>query len=138
MKNEDQKEQGEYKDKKSWLEWVVFGLGLSFTLLIVGYLSYKAAAQEYGPPELYVTYVPDPGRFEPFRYRLALHNEGIETAKSITVEILLEKDGQKLEEATFEVDYCPQGSLREGWVSFSHDPASADSIRTRIVGYEKP
>lgn len=135
---ENKQEGEEYKDKKNWLEWTVFGLGLVLTLLILGYLVYKTATHNAGPPELYVEYFPEPGRYEPHRYRVVLHNEGSETAESVTVEISLEKGGESLEKAELDVDYCPKESTREGWVSFNTDPAKADTIRARVVSYEKP
>lgn len=136
MKNEEGDE--EYKDKKNWLEWAVFGVGLGLTLVILGYLVYKASTNNSGPPELYVEYFPEPGRYEPHRYHVILHNEGNETAESVTVEITLEKGGEELEKAELDVDYCPKESTREGWVSFNSNPAEADTIKARVVSYEKP
>ncbi len=140
MADENQQEANEekYHDKKSWLEWVVFGVGLSLTLSILGYLTYRTINYDYGPPELRVEYFPEPGRHEPHRYHLLLHNDGPETAETITIELLFERDSQVVERATLAVDYCPQGSIREGWVAFNDDPATADTIKARIVGYEKP
>ena len=136
MKNKE--DDDEYKDKKNWLEWAVFGVGLSLTLVILGYLVYKAATHNAGPPELHVEYFPEPGRYEPHRYHVVLHNEGSETAESVTVEIFLEKSGEELEKAELDVDYCPKESTREGWVSFDTNPAEADTVKARVVSYEKP
>lgn len=131
-------EDDQYKDKKNWLEWTVFALGLVLTLLILGYLVYKTVIHNPGPPELYVEYFAEPGRYEPHRYRVVLHNEGSETAESVKVEILLEKGGETLETAELDVDYCPKESIREGWVSFNSNPAEADTVKARVVSYEKP
>lgn len=128
----------EYKDKKNWLEWTVFAVGLGLTLVILGYLVYKATTHNAGPPELYVEYFAEPGRYEPHRYHVILHNEGNETAESVTVEISLEKGGEELEKAELDVDYCPKESTREGWVSFNTNPAEADTVKARVVSYEKP
>ena len=138
MDEKNEEESGEFKDEKSWLEWVVFGLGLSLTLLILGYLVYKASTRESGPPQMFVQYFHEPGRHEPHRYRLVVHNKGAETAEKVTVELSMEKGGREMEKATFEVDHCPQGSKREGWVSFNSDPTTADTLRARVVGYKKP
>ncbi len=132
-----EKETG-YKDKKNWLEWTVFAVGLGLTLVILGYLVYKTVTHNSGPPELYVEYYAEPGRYEPHRYHVVLHNEGNETAESVTVEISLEKNGETLETAELGVDYCPRESIREGWVSFTTNPAEADTVRARVVSYAKP
>lgn len=134
----DEEKDTEYKDKKNWLEWTVFAMGLSLTLTILGYLVYKTISHQSGPPELLVEYFAEPGRYEPYRYHVVLHNKGNETAESVTVEVSLEKGGKTLETAQLAVDYCPKESTREGWVSFSTDPVQADTIRARVVSYEKP
>lgn len=130
--------ENEYKDKKNWLEWTVFAVGFGLTLMILGYLGYKTATHNSGPPELFVEYFAEPGRYEPYRYHVVLHNEGNETAESVTVEISLEKNSETLETAELDVDYCPKESTREGWVSFSTNPADADTVSARVVSYEKP
>ena len=105
-----------YKNKKNWLEWTVFAGGLGLTLAILGYLAYKTITYDPRPPELYVEYYPEPGRYEPHRYHVILKNEGNETAESVTVEIALIKGDKALEKAELSVDYCPKESSREGWV----------------------
>ncbi|MFB9293187.1 hypothetical protein [Persicitalea jodogahamensis] len=127
-----------YKNKKNWLEWTVFGGGLGLTVAIISYLVYKTATYNSGPPELYVKYYPEPGRYEPHRYHVILKNEGNETAESVTVEISLLKGKKVLEKAELSVDYCPKESSREGWVSFNNNPKLADTVVARVMSYEKP
>lgn len=132
------KKQTDYQNKKNWLEWTVFAVGLGLVLAVLGYLVYKTVTHTSGPPELYVEYFPEPGRYEPNRYHVILHNKGYETAESITVELSLYKNGQEPEKAQLDFDYCPRESTREGWVSFSSPPGRSDTIRTRIMAYERP
>jgi len=127
-----------YQDKKNWFEWAVFGMGMVLVLGILSYLVYKTTTYQSGPPELFVEYFREPGKYEPNRYHVILHNKGNETAESITVELSLKQPGKEAEKAELDFDYCPRESTREGWISFNSTPAQADSIQARIMSYERP
>lgn len=127
-----------YKEKKNNLEWTVFGLGLLITLSILGYLIYKSSTFEPGTPQLFIQYFQEPGRYEPNRYHIILHNKGTETAEAIVIEMKLRRDGRELENAELEIDFCPRESVREGWVSFTVPPQQADTILARVASYKKP
>lgn len=127
-----------YQNKKNWLEWTVFGVGLGLVLGVMGYLTFKTATYTSGPPALFVECFPEPGKYEPQRYHVILHNQGNETAESITVELSLHNNGKETDKAELVFDYCPKESSREGWMSFSTRPTQADTIRTRIVSYNRP
>ncbi|HEV7350853.1 hypothetical protein [Telluribacter sp.] len=127
-----------YVDKKNALEWVVAVTGLVLVLIIIGYLTYKTITVSEGPPQLFLEYFHEPGHYEPNRYHIIVHNKGAETAESIIVEMALEKGGEALEVAQLDVAFCPKESYREGWVSFLTNPSEADTIKARVVSYNKP
>lgn len=131
------KKETKYQDKKNWFEWAVFGVGLVLVLGILGYLVYKTATHVAGPPALFVEYSPEPGTYEPYRYRVKLHNKGHETAEAIVVELSLVSAGKEPERTELSFAYCPKESTQEGWVSFSRRPTGGDTIQTRIVSYGK-
>jgi uncharacterized protein (TIGR02588 family) len=110
--------------RKNWLEWTVFAFGLVAVLGTFGYLGYEALAGDVSPPRVAVELgrpTPDGTRWTvPVRVR----NDGGETA-------------QEPETAQLEVAFVPRKSRREGWVTFSRDPA-AGRLTGRATGYEKP
>jgi uncharacterized protein (TIGR02588 family) len=137
MKEEQNKERHP-EDEKNVLEWIVFSLSLLFILGILGYLVYQASTYEAGSPDLRITYVHDPSPNSPHRYFLRISNDGRETAEEVQVEMVLEQDGEVLEAAAMTLPYLPKQSAREGWLVFSKDPAGADTLYARVVGYKKP
>lgn len=136
--NQNEQENQQQGDQKSWLEWAVFGLSLLLVLTILGYLGYKAYTQQPSTPDLYVEYRHDPSPHSPYRYHVAVHNKGGETAEAVQIELVLQQAGQEVEKAEMQIDFSPQKSIREGWVSFSKDPAKADSVVARVVSYKRP
>ena len=133
--NEQSKQQG---DKRNWLEWAVFGLSLLLVLTILAYLVYKTSIHETSSPDLYITYKHDPSPNSPFRYHVAVHNNGGETAEGVKIELALWQGGKEMEKSAMEIPFSPQKSMREGWVSFSEDPEKADSVVARVVSYKRP
>ncbi|HYG65823.1 MAG TPA: hypothetical protein VEL74_24800 [Thermoanaerobaculia bacterium] len=123
--------------RKNWLEWTVFAVGLVAVLGTFGYLAYEALAGEVSPPRVIVELgrpTPDGSRWTvPVRVR----NDGGETAEEVQVEVSLESPGHEPETAKLEVAFVPRKSQREGWVTFSRDPA-AGRLTGRAIGYEKP
>lgn len=124
--------------EKNRLEWAVFILGLLLTLGILGYLTYQSLTYTIGTPQLVLDYSHEPGTYEPNRYRVVLRNTGHETAEAVTIELALRRNGQVLERAELDIDFCPRESQREGWMSFSTTPLPTDTIQARVVSYEKP
>lgn len=127
-----------YIDRKNKLEYAVAGLGFLLVLAILGYLIYKTVSYKSEPPQLFLQYFHEPGRYEPYRYHVIVHNKGAETAEGIIIELTLEKGGEELEKAQLDVAYCPKESSREGYVSFIENPSQADTIKARVVSYNKP
>jgi uncharacterized protein (TIGR02588 family) len=124
--------------QKNRLEWAVFLLGLILTMSILVYLVYQSLNYTTGTPQLVLDYTREPGTYEANRYHVVLRNTGHETAEAIKVELALRRNGQVLERAELDIDFCPRQSQREGWMSFTSPPLITDTIQARIVSYEKP
>ena len=134
----EKKEKEHPEDKKNILEWIIFSLSLLLICGIFGYLIYQSVIYEPGSPDLVVTFKSDPSPNSPYRYHLSVENKGQETAEEVNIELVLEKDGQELEMATLQIPYAPKKSIREGWLNFSKNPATADTLYSRVVSYKKP
>ncbi|GAB3168996.1 hypothetical protein [Telluribacter humicola] len=127
-----------YIDRKNILEYSMAGLGFLLVLSIFIYLIYKTVSFKAEPPQLYLQYFHEPGRYEPHRYHVIVHNKGAETAEAIIIELTLVKGGEELEKSQLDVAFCPKESSREGYVSFIENPAQADTIKARVVSYNIP
>lgn len=135
---ERDKEGDEGKDQKNALEWAVFGVSLLLVAGVLGYWSFQVFNDGPSSPDLYVERRLDPAAGSPYRYRVAVHNKGGQTAESAMVEVALKRNGQELEKAHLQISFVPNGSKREGWVTFETDPAEADTVVARVVSYKKP
>lgn len=136
--NEDHKINVHPEDEKNILEWMVFSLSLLLIVGILGYLIFQIMHYEPGSPDLVITYKSDPSPHAPYRYHLTISNEGQETAEEVHIKLILEKDGQELEQAEIDIPYAPINSTKEGWVNFSKNPHHADTLYARVVSYKKP
>ena len=135
---EEKNHEGHTEDKKNLLEWMVFAVSLLMVFGILGYLVYQVAVYEEGSPDLHITYVHDPAPHAPHRYFLRIKNDGQETAEEVQVEMVLERGGEEMETAALTLPYLPKQSVREGWLVFSKDPATADTLYARVISYKKP
>lgn len=125
-------------EEKNPLEWVVFGISLLLVTGLLIYLTIQAVTYESTPPDLSVTFIPDPSPNAPFQHVIKIKNDGHQTASEVLVEISIQNSGNKVETATLKIPFVPQQSEAEGWVSFSVDPELADSMTGRVVSYNKP
>src|SRR5690606_38576706 len=135
---EEKKHEGRPEDQKNLLEWMVFAVSLLMVIGILGYLVYQVAVYEEGSPDLHFTYVHGPAPHAPHRYFLRIKNDGQETAEEGQVEMVLERGGEEMETAALTLPYLPKQSVREGWLVFSKDPATADTLYARVISYKKP
>lgn len=134
----EQHQQRRPEDEKNLLEWIVFAASLLLIMGILSYLVYQVAIHEDGSPDLAITYVHDPAPHAPHRYFLRIKNDGQETAEEVQVEMVLERGGEEMETAALTLPYLPKQSVREGWLVFSKDPATADTLYARVISYKKP
>lgn len=126
--------------RKNWLEWMVFGAGLTLLLATIGYLGYQA--REYGqrPAVLTVTlgapWAPDADQPERTVVPVTVRNDGGDTAAEVRVEVVHNgMDGVERRELSFA--FVPHMSSRAGAVSFEHRPAHAE-MRARVLSYLEP
>jgi uncharacterized protein (TIGR02588 family) len=125
-------------EKKNWLEWGVFGVSLVLVTAVFGYLVYKVVTHVSTPPDLHVEGKHEPSKRSPNRYLVTLYNTGGETATHVHIEITLERDSITLEKAELEIQFAPQDSERKGWVEFTENIDPTDTIKAKIVSYNKP
>jgi uncharacterized protein (TIGR02588 family) len=123
--------------EKNWLEWSVFAASLLLVVSVVAYLAYDALTAGDEPPRIAVQLGAPEQRADHFAVPVTVTNEGDQTAEGVVVEVVLER-GEEEEQAQFEVAFVPRQSAREGWVTFEQDPATADRLTARAIGYEKP
>ncbi len=126
------------KLQKNWFEWVVFAIGLALVAATLAYLAYDAATITDAPPSIEVRAGEPLQREHNFIVPVTLVNHGDQTAEGVMVEVVLESGGQEKERAEFTVAFLPRRSTREGWAAFQTDPRTAERIKARVTGYEKP
>jgi uncharacterized protein (TIGR02588 family) len=126
------------KVKKNWVEWAVFGVGLALVLFTLAYLTYDAVTLGDAPPTMEVRTGTPLERPHNFLVPVTVINHGDKTAEGVTVEVVLETNGEEKERAEFGIAFLPRRATREGWVTFQTDPRIVGQIKARVLGYEKP
>ena len=127
----------ENKNGHNTLEKTVFGFGLFFIILLVGYLVYELQQDKKKPPQLHVTssFQPDM-RF--IAYKIKVENKGEETAEAANIQFDLYDNGKVVQSGTVGIDYVPPKSTETGWISFHGRTKRADSLVVATVTYIKP
>ena len=126
------------EEKKNFLEWAVFVVGLLLVLSVFAYLGYKTFTHQPAPPDIEVNYRADPSEAAPFRFAIVVSNKGGETAEEVTVELVQKKQDVTIETAALKLSFVPKDSKREGWLNFHQDPKMADTLFVRVVSYKRP
>jgi len=129
---------GAGNDDKNKLEWTVFFCSLILVLAVLGYLVYQVYTATKETPDLVVEAWQDPSDHNPYRYRVLVYNMGGQTAETVTIEVVVKKDGKDVEKAELQIPFVPKESEREGWVNFSKNPALADTVVAHVISYYKP
>lgn len=127
----------DWRARKNWLEWLVFGAGLVLVLSTLGFLIYDGARLSGAPPSIEVRLGAPERRAHGFAVPVAVTNHGDETAEGVVIEVTLEGGAGPTERGEFVVAFLPRRSKREGWVAFGTDPAGG-RLTPRVLGYEKP
>ena len=125
-------------DEKNWLEWLVFGISLLLLLAIFGYLGYQVKTHDTTDPDVLVEANYDPSENAPNRYQVTIMNKGGTTAEEVTAEFILYSGGKEKEKSELQIAFSPKNSRREGWVTFSGEPATSDSVAARVKSFKKP
>lgn len=119
------------------LEWVAAGLGLLFTLAVLGYVIWEGAVGRNGPPDLSLTSERPTQTAGGFVVPLTIRNDSYATAAGVEVRATLERDGRVVEARRTTFGYVPGKSETKGGVIFQTDPATA-RLRLEPEGYEAP
>jgi uncharacterized protein (TIGR02588 family) len=126
------------QDEKNWLEWLVFGISLVLLLAIFGYLGYQVKTYDPTDPEVLVEARHDPTEEMPNRYHVTITNKGGTTAEEVITEFILYSGGKEKEKSELQIAFAPKDSKREGWVTFSGEPAASDSVAARVKSFKEP
>lgn len=123
--------------QKNRLEWAVFIISSLLLFGLIGYLCYETFMHKPSPADLQVTFAKDSTEHNPFSYRIYLQNHGEETAEDVIIEASLIKNDSILERSELQIAFSPKRSKKEGWINFSLNPSTADSIQVRVMSYKK-
>ncbi|MGL5921864.1 hypothetical protein [Chroococcidiopsis sp.] len=126
------------KLEKNWLEWIVFVISLILVLFTLGYIVYDGATLGDTPPNIELQLGQPQPQSDRFIVPVTAKNRGDETAETVQIEVTLNSDGREEETAEFEIAFLPRHSTRRGWVTFQTDPRTAEQIKARVLGFEKP
>lgn len=126
------------KLEKNWLEWLIFAVSLVLVVSTLGYLIYDATLSSETPPNIEVQLGETQPQGQTFLVPVIAINKGEQTAETVQIEVVLEKNGKEEESAELSIQFLPRGAKRSGWVTFETDPRTVDNIKSRAVGFEKP
>ena len=124
--------------QKNWFEWAIFALGTVVVSGALGYLVYDAVSSGDKPPIIEIVLGSAERLAGHFAIPVTVFNRGDESAHQVQVEVVLRKRGGNDERSRLEIAYVPRHSWRHGWVTFGTNPAEAEEIRARPVGYQMP
>lgn len=136
--NGTRKKSNNQEFKKNKLEWSVFGVSTLLLLGLISYLCYEAFTHQPSPPDLEVNYSKDSSKRNAFAYKILLQNHGEETAEDVMIEACMMRSDSVIERSELQIAFSPKRSKREGWINFSIDPATADSIHVKVMSYKEP
>ncbi|MBJ6116607.1 hypothetical protein JAO76_00265 [Pontibacter sp. BT310] len=125
-------------DEKNWLEWLVFAVSLLLLLGIFGYLGYMVKTYDPTDPKVFAKASHDPSEEAPNRYQVTITNKGGTTAEEVIAEFILYSNGKEMDKSELQIAFAPRDSKREGWVTFSGEPAVSDSVVARVKSFKKP
>jgi uncharacterized protein (TIGR02588 family) len=126
------------KLKKNWMEWMVFSVSLLLVASALIYLAYDGLTIGDAPPTIEIRTGAPLERPHNFIVPVTITNHGDLTAEGVHIEVVLENGGAEVERSEFDVAFLPRRATREGWVAFQTDPRTAQRIKARVLGYEKP
>ena len=126
------------KLQKNWLEWVTFAVGFILVVSTLGYLIYDAATVSEAPPQIEFQLGTPQSQSQQFIVPISVKNTGNQTAENVQIEVVLESGGEEKERGEFQIAFLPRRATREGWVTFETDPRTAERIKARALGFEKP
>jgi uncharacterized protein (TIGR02588 family) len=118
-------------------EWVTSGVSVLVVLLAIGYVFYKAAAEESTPPQVVIELEEIyPGRGG-YVVTFWAHNVGGQTAKDLAIEAELVSDTGVVATRSTGVTFLPGESRRKAGIFFPIDPRLYE-LEIYPVGYDVP
>jgi uncharacterized protein (TIGR02588 family) len=105
---------------------------------LVAYLAYDAATTGNEPPIIEVKLGATENRAGAYVIPVTLQNLGDQTAEEVAVEVTLLNGEEEVESAELTIAFLPRQSTRSGWVTFTTDPATVDTIEPHVLGYQEP
>lgn len=135
--SDDEQQPSRAADQPSSLEWAVAVLGLALVLGTIGFMLYRAFAEEGTPPVIAIEVDTVRPAGDRFLVTFVATNRGDEAAADLVVEGESRGAGGDVEISTATLRYVPGGSEREGGLYFTSDPRTR-TIILRPKGYERP
>lgn len=124
--------------QKNRLEWTVFAFSGAVLIAVFGFLAYHAVRSEGDAADIDIEVGAPQPQDGSFILPLTFRNHGGQSIQDVEVEVNLIEGGMAADTASITIPFLPRQSTREGWVVFTSDPAEADEIETRIIGYVVP
>jgi uncharacterized protein (TIGR02588 family) len=128
----------EKPDRRSFAEWISFGISLSILALLVGSIVYQWITEENQPPILSVTTDKDIRQAKgQFYVPFTVANTGNETAESVEVMAELDVNGKMEEIGSQQIDFLSGGETQSGAFILNRYPDRGKLI-VRVTGYKLP
>ena len=124
------------KSNKNPLEWVVFALSTVLIISVTACLAWFALHDDEGPPRLNVKTGSPELEDGWVRIPVIVNNSGRRVAANVRV-VVSGRSGSKFHEGSFTIDFIPEGSTREGEVTFQGADVPSD-VKCEVIGYETP
>ncbi len=126
------------RPQKNRLEWLVFAVGSVLVLGTIAFLAQSAITADPSPAQLEITLGQSEPRRGHFAVPVTVYNRGNDAAEQVSIEVLLKSKEHGDERAQLQIAFLPRQASRLGWVAFINDPSSADELKSRPLGYERP
>jgi uncharacterized protein (TIGR02588 family) len=118
-------------------EWTAAAIGLILFLIALGSSIYRGVWTEDSPPDIIVHVTSVAPVHNEYLIQFRAENRGGRTAEGVVIEArLIGRDGRTHTSHTT-IEYLPGGSVREGGLFVSMDPAQSQ-LTIRALGYETP
>ncbi|ANK77094.1 TIGR02588 family protein [Ensifer adhaerens] len=119
-----------------WIEWTTGAVSTILITALIGWISYQAATQADGPPDLSVTIVSSAGSAGGYLVMFDVNNAADRTAAAVVVRGEITDNDNVIETAEITLDYVPARSKARGGLIFRNDPAGRS--RVSATGFSEP
>ncbi|MGF1481899.1 MAG: TIGR02588 family protein [Cyanophyceae cyanobacterium] len=122
--------------RRSFAEWVSFGVAVVILSVIVGLVSYIWLFQDHQPPILQVSSSEVRQASGQYYVPFSVTNTGGETAESVQIVAELAVNGV-IETGEQQIDFLSRNESEEGAFIFSRDPRQGN-LTIRVASYRLP